>query len=147
MEWDSVVIPDLEQYEIRVGTLWSTATLLVRTKSTKYLSETPMNGPWLLKAIDTGGLYSTEPAEVSVIIETPAITDITAGVVTNYVSLNWEVLAGTYAIREYLIMRDGVEMGRVVGSYSTIFEKEEGDYTYTVVPIDIAGNMGLTGCM
>ena len=76
------------------------------------------------------------------IIETPVVTDITAGVVTNYVSLNWVTVAGTYATREYLIMRDGVEMGRVVGSYSTIFENEEGDYTYTVVPIDIAGNMG-----
>ena len=69
LSWTANPEPDIDHYEIRVGSVWSTATFVGLTKSLSYLAQSNVGiYTYLIKAVDTAGNESTdaESATVSV---------------------------------------------------------------------------------
>jgi hypothetical protein len=71
----------------------------------------------------------------------PAVV-ISSQVIDNNVLLLWSAPPSTFVIRSYIIKKDGVEVGRMTGTFTTFFEAVPGTFRYAVVPIDLAGNIG-----
>ena len=69
-------------------------------------------------------------------------------VVDNNVMLKWSATIGTLPIEHYLLKKGGTyataeDIGIRKGTFTAIFERDAGTYTYWVVPIDTAGNEGV----
>lgn len=64
--WRHVTDVDLDHYEIRLGSLWSTATQIGVTAANSFAFTTQRGGTFLLKAIDTTRHESENAAEVIV---------------------------------------------------------------------------------
>lgn len=149
LTWDKVADLDLDAYEVRLGSTWSTATLIGQVKATVYtLGAIPSGGQtYLVKALDTSGSYSATAASVTVNLSAPSAVSLTQEVVDNNVLLRWTAATATLSIRHYLLRRgatwsSATEIGNVQGLFSAIFETTAGTYTYWVAGVDLAGNVG-----
>jgi predicted phage tail protein len=81
LKWNENPEVDIDSYELRQGTDWATGTLITNLKSTSYQWELQALGSYnlMLKAIDTSGNYSTNPATLTVApsVTTPASITMT----------------------------------------------------------------------
>lgn len=152
ISWPAITDLDVSSYEIRFGGAnWAAATTIGTTDATSYLWEFPASGSYdiRVKAIDTSGNYSTTDATTSQDIAAPSrVNSLSAEVIDNNVLLRWtKPTTHTLAIDEYVIKKGATfatstEIGRVSGTFHTIFEILSGDYTYWIYAIDVGGNAG-----
>ncbi|AJD82920.1 hypothetical protein PJWF_00026 [Achromobacter phage JWF] len=93
LQWDA--IPDLDRkgYEIRIGTTWETATVLVTDYSATQFAWTTTEGgsySFLISAIDSSGNYSLLPTLQTIYIQGPsAVTGVIAIQSNNRIELRW----------------------------------------------------------
>lgn len=149
LDWANNNDLDLDQYEVREGSVWETATLVRRAKASdlKIGTITGSSVTYLVKAIDTSGNYSLNAASVTTSISLPGAPAVSVQVVDNNVLLKWTPVSSTLAIDFYEIRRGatwagGVVAGNATGSFTTLFETAAGAYTYWVAGVDIGGNYG-----
>ena len=142
LEWNPAA--NATEYELREGTDWNTADFIERTTAHRSVLEPLLIGThtFLLKALNAVGDYSADLATTVVYI--PAITAVTltSQVIDNNVLLYWTIPASTFTIDRYDLYRNNVKFGESRSTFHTIFETTAGNYTYKVVPVDIAGNEG-----
>ena len=80
---------------------------------------------------------------------TEGVVDILLSeVVDNNVMLKWSATAGTLPIEHYSLRKGDIyataeEIGIRKGTFTAIFERDAGTYTYWMTPIDTAGNEGV----
>lgn len=100
------------------------------------------NHTFLIKSIDSAGVYSTLAS--AVVINVPAISapTISPTVIGNSVLLYWTTPTSLWAIDHYNIYKNTILQGKVSGTFEAIFESTGGTFTYVVEPVDIVGNIG-----
>jgi hypothetical protein len=64
--WTAVPDVDIANYEIRLGTVWTTATPIGNSASNSYSFTSKRGGSFLLRALSTSGIYSA--SDVSVVV-------------------------------------------------------------------------------
>lgn len=96
-------------------------------------------------AVDTAG-NKGPISTTTVVIENPVATTITSVVVDNNILLYWKPSARSLPLDHFRLskVKDGVTtiIGSLHGYFATIFETTAGVFTYTIVMIDSAGNIG-----
>ena len=144
LSWDRPNQSASFSFEIRAGVIWETASFITRTQST-VADVVPIAGQsnvFLLKSIDASGNYSTDAAMLIVIVEPPEAVALEGQVIDNNVLLKWTPALSTFPIDYYEVSRGSIILGRVKATFAAFFEMLSGEYTYSVVPIDIIGNRG-----
>ena len=147
--WDKVTDLDLDGYEVRQGSTWSTAQQITIVKATSYGLGyiEPGVQTFLVRALDTSGNLSTNTASVTVTLSAPTAVTVTQEVVDNNVLLRWTESTATLSIRHYIVRRGATwagatEIGTVAGRFTAIFETLAGAFNYWVAAVDLAGNVG-----
>lgn len=141
-DWDDAV--NANGYEIRLGDTWETSSFVLRTISSEAVINPVVAGTYnyLIKTINRAGNYSSDTTSLSVTINGPQQVNLSISVIDNNVLLNWEAAISDFQVDYYVVSRDGVERGRVNGTFIALFENAGGEYIYTVYAVDIAGNIG-----
>ena len=144
--WTRPAIDGVLSYEVRFGGAdWDTATFILRTTSTQ-VDVTPFTGAagtYRVKTMNDEGSYSAIEATINVVVVFPGAVVITGQVIDNNILLQWTPDLESFAIDYYEIQRDGVVQGTVKGTFISYFEVVSSSYTYTIIPVDIAGNRGI----
>jgi predicted phage tail protein len=147
LEWNAIPDIDLDQYEIRRGTNWSSATLVTQVKATTYKLGSLDDGSYtyLVKAIDTSGVYSTNAATILVTVSGPNATTISSAIEGSDLVLNW-VAPGitTYEIAYYRVTYGNsyATSAELAKTQSTSFKVPAtwiGSRTFWVAPVDLVG--------
>lgn len=149
--WEPNTDLDVNQYEIRQGATWETASILQRTSAVRWTWEIRPSGNEniLIKAIDTTGNYSLNASVANIDIQNPSsVEPLIAKVVDNNVELRWVDATTSFNIEEYVIRRgddytSAEVVGTVKGTFDSILEVTGGTYTYWVTAKDIEGNEGI----
>jgi predicted phage tail protein len=147
LSWDPISDIDADQYEIRRGINWTSAELITQIKATTYKIGYLDNGTYtyLVKAIDTSGVYSTNAASRSVTVAVPGPTTISHVIEGNDLILSWTVPALTsYAIAYYRITYGGsygtsTELARPQSTSFKLPVTWTGSRTFWVAPVDLIG--------
>lgn len=149
LSWAASATPNLKQYEVRLGAVWSTATPVGKSLTTRLLVPAVATGntTWLVKAIDDSGRESVNAAAIVLSVSAPTAPTVTAQVIDNNVLLFWTASVGTQAIQTYEVRRGATwataaVIGTKTGLFTNVFETNAGTYTYWVAAIDIGGNYG-----
>jgi hypothetical protein len=132
-------------YDLRVGgTSWENSSQITVTLSTEVRLDPIKSGStkYWLKSINGEGEYSTASTSVIVVINNPGTINITGRVIDNNVLLSWSVPSSTWEIDYYRIERDGIFVGNQKGTFAVIFESTSGTFVYSIIPVDLAGNLG-----
>jgi predicted phage tail protein len=148
LSWADVADLDLDTYEIRRGTTWGSATYITQTKSTSFKIGYLDDGTYtyLVKAIDTSQVYSTNAASIAVTISSPSATTITNATISGTdLVLGWTVPAITsYAIDYYRVTYGNTygtstELTRSQTTSFTVPITWTGSRTFYVAPVDKVG--------
>jgi hypothetical protein len=132
------------QYEIRKGTTWETATFVTRTVGLRSDIDPEIYGDhfYMIKSINSAGLYSALSNVANINIpQIPAVT-INSTVIDNNILLSWNTPTSAFNISHYILKRNGTEIGLVTSTFVALFEPLSGTYIYSVIAVDIAGNVG-----
>jgi hypothetical protein len=150
LSWASNTELDIDSYEIRMGASWDAGTLLVADLKSSFFTWQPNTAgsmQFWIKVKDTSGNYSQNAATQLLAINAPILSGLIQQVIDNNVLLQWTATPGTFAI-EYAEIRRGLDfntatvVGKVNGTFATVFETAAGTYKYWVVLKDIAGLSG-----
>jgi predicted phage tail protein len=147
LEWDAIPDIDLDQYEIRRGTNWSSATLVTQVKATTYKLGSLDDGTYtyLVKAIDTSGVYSTNAASIAVTVSGANATTISSAIEGTDLVLNWTVPAiTTYEIAYYRVTygnsyATSTELAKTQSTSFKVPVTWIGSRTFWVAPVDLVG--------
>jgi predicted phage tail protein len=147
LTWDAIPDIDADQYEIRRGTNWGSATLVTQVKATTYKLGYLDDGTYtyLVKAIDTSGVYSTNAASRSVTIAGANPTTISSSIQNTDLVLSWTVpTLATYAIAYYRVTfgnsyATSTELARTQSTTFTVPVSWTGARTFWVAPVDTVG--------
>ena len=143
----------IDSYEIAYGspsTLYASRTVISTVKGLSYQSKITWSGnrKFWVTAIDVAGNYGS-PSEVSLSISPPsAVNSLTVEVLDQNVLLRWQeptihtVPIDYYKVSKGAVFDTSVLLGQHSGTFSAIFEMAGGTYTYWVVAVDTAGNIG-----
>lgn len=149
--WDEITDLDRSFYEIRSGSSWASGSVIAQTRSNKHQIPPPASGSvtYYIKAVDTTGNYSTNADSITVTISAPgAVQQPTSQVLESNVLLAWRAPnSGSLALSHYLIYKGNTFLtasflGRADATFKTYIEATAGTYTYWIVAVDIAGNVG-----
>lgn len=145
LSWDAQA--DASLYEVRKGTVWDTGTFITKVATISIALDplTVGSHDYMLKAINSAGVYSDNFASVVVnipVLGQPVLTPI---VIDNNVNLYWTEPASAFRIDHYKVWRGATLLGTKNGTFTTILEVVGGTYTYKVAAVDIAGNEGPQG--
>jgi len=148
--WNESPDIDISQYEIRLGSVWETATTLQKLTAINWKWETRPTGleSVLIKAIDTSGNESVNASVAEIEIQDPSqVIPLTAKVVDNNVELRWADATTSFSVDRYEVRRgdtfDGATvLGSVKSTFKSTFEVVAGTFKYWVRAIDIQGNIG-----
>lgn len=146
LKWEDV--PDFEVHEIRLGTVWDTAQILLTT--TSFTADfdpiilgiqTGVDYTFQIAHRDSSGNYGPRSTYT---INIPVITApvITPTVLSNNVLLNWTIPTSTFTIARYNVYRNGVLYATISGTFLAIFEITGGVFSYIIQAVDIVGNIG-----
>jgi hypothetical protein len=133
------------QYEIRQGTIWDTASFILRTVSLQADIDPLLVGSYhyLIKAITRSGSYSADATPLDVVVPAIGRFTVTARTIDNNVLLSWGVPTSVFAIARYMVYRETTLLGNSGGNFATYFEMLAGTYNYYVQAIDVAGNLSV----
>lgn len=151
-EWAKVPDLDVKEYEIRLGTVWASATVLARVSAQTYTLNLRTAGSYtaLIKAVDTSNNFSTTERSVVFSIPAPGAPVVSSQLVGDSVVLSWSPSTGAFAIDSYLVkygntLATAVTVAQVKAlNYSTI-GAWLGQRIYHVQAVDVAGNTGTAG--
>ncbi len=138
-------------YEIRVGASWAAGTTIVKgikSNSFSWQPTTQGNLTFWMKPIIGNGIYSVNAAQAGLTIIAASITGLSQQVIDNNILLTWINVQGSYSIDHAEIRKGTVDwatatpIGKVSGSFATVFETTSGTYKYWVALTD---SSGLTG--
>jgi hypothetical protein len=137
--------PSIFAYDIkRGGTDWDTASHILRTSTTSAVFDPLPTGTttYWIKGIDFDGSVSIDAKRLDV--EVPAIGNmsLSASVIDNNVLFRWTEPNSVFDIAYYELYRDLTFLGKITGTFTTVFESIGGLFVYQIRPIDIAGNDG-----
>lgn len=143
LSWSAPQIGVLS-YEIRRGATWDTATRVIVTSNTSVILDPLLVGTthFLLRTLSIDGIYSLDIAELDVIIPPIGGVTIRAETLDSNVLLYWTAPITTFNIAYYIIKKDGIEISKMLSNFTHIKELAGGTFTYSITPVDIAGNMG-----
>lgn len=135
----------IENFELRYGVEWSSATrILITNTTTAIVNPLPIGQhTYLIKGINGEGSYSVGSAKVDIIIPQITPVSISSSIIDNNVLLYWSAPNSVFRISHYIINRNGSSIGTKDGTFTTVFEQVAGEYTYSIIPVDIAGNLGI----
>ena len=131
-------------YEIRKGADWNTATFQLKTNNLHADIDPLLYGShtYLIKSIDSAGNYSLTSSQVIFVVNQIPAPTITVKTIDNNVLLNWTIPTSQFNIKHYIIKKDAVQTGLVTSTFTAFFELVSGTYVYSVIAVDIAGNVG-----
>ena len=150
--WTPVIDKDLEGYEVRQGSQWDSATVLVtnlQSNSFKVGLIPTGTVTYAVKAINLLGHYSIHASYVQAVITSPPPTTITGSFDgPNYV-LQWTAVQGSLATDHYEIRyganwATGTQVGTVKGTRFSSQAGWVGQRHFYICAVDIAGNIGTT---
>jgi hypothetical protein len=139
-----------EDYTVSYGTTFGSSTFVAKTKASQYTTRANWSGLrkfWVVPNDIYGNAGTPFSFDVS-LVSPPAVTSLTAKVIDNNVLLKWNGSTGGSLPVEYYQVKVGATfggatlVGQTAATYSTLFEIVSGDYTYWIVPVDTAGNVG-----
>jgi len=147
LTWSAIPDIDASQYEIRRGTSWDTATLITQVKATSYKLGYLDDGTYtyLVKAIDTSGVYSIDIASIAVTIVGANPTTISSSIQGTDLVLSWEVpVITTYAIDYYRVTygnsyATSTELAKTQSTTFTVPISWSGARKFWVAPVDMVG--------
>lgn len=140
----------IADYEIRYGTSYDLSAFVSRIKGTAI----NIKGQWTgirrywVTAFDVAGNEGYNAFRDVQIYPPFAVSSLTAQVIDNNVLLRWSAsTGGTLPVDYYKVLKGDVYesaqlIGNTAGTFSAIFEIVAGTYTYWVVAVDTAGNIG-----
>lgn len=143
----SATLPVLE-YEIRYGADFPTGTSLGRVKGTTFRGKAIWGASrsFFIEAIDARGNFGAS-GNTSLTVTSPSSPSIQQQVIDNNVLLTWTDSAQALPIDYYTITKGPTFIGssligNISGRFTAIFETNSGTYTYWIVGVDTAGNIG-----
>ncbi len=147
LTWDAIADIDADQYEIRRGANWSSATQITQIKATTYKLGYLDDGTYtyLVKAIDTSGVYSTNAASIAVTVAGANATTISSSIQSTDLVLSWTVpTITTYAIAYYRVTygnsyATSTELAKTQSTTFTVPISWTGSRTFWVAPVDTVG--------
>jgi hypothetical protein len=151
-EWSKVADLDVRDYELRLGSVWDTATALARVSATTYTLNLRTAGAYqaLLKAVDTSGNYSLTAKSVSFSIPAPGAPVVSSQLSGESVVLSWTPSTGAFAIDSYVIkygttLASAVTVAQVKALNYSVEGNWLGERIFWVQAVDVAGNLGNAG--
>ena len=143
INWDNPDEVAIDLFDVREGDDWETATR-VALIPTSFLTLNPTNVGEHTYLIGSRGPGGESVAQLQVQFTIPALgyLVITPSVLDNFVRLSWTIPTSTFAIDYYNVEREGIVLGRIPATFVTHFENTAGEVTYSISPVDIAGNIG-----
>ncbi len=152
LTWSKVADLDLDVYEVREGSTWSSATVVGQVKGTtmKIGLVAASTKTYLVKALDTTGNYSTNDASTTVTISAPAAPTLAASFAGENVVLTWNAVVGSLATGSYEIrygasFAAGTSLGTIKGTSFSTKANWSGARSFWVAATDISGNTGSAG--
>lgn len=147
LTWDAITDIDADRYEIRRGTSWGDAAVITQVAATTYKIGYLDDGAYtyLVKAIDTSGVYSTNAASVSVTVTAANPTTISHLIEGSDLVLTWEVpTLTTYGIAYYRVtygdsFASSDELAKTQSTSFKIPVTWAGTRTFWVAPVDLVG--------
>jgi predicted phage tail protein len=145
--WNPVPDLDLSEYEIRQGTVWASATFVTNVAATSYkLGQlAPGTRSYMIRAIDTSGVYSAAAASTTVTITSPSTPSVTATVAGDLVTLSWPASTASYAIAAYVVRSSAGAIGEIKTTTTSLPIIWNGVRTFYVKAVDLAGNESAEG--
>lgn len=150
--WNPVSDLDLNDYEIRRGTDWNTATFIARVKSTSYKIGYLDDGSYtyLVRARDTSNVLSLMAASRSIIVAPPGAPTVTHQVIGDLAAIEWSVTLGSYfpayyEVRYGVSFGSGISLGQFKTTSLNVPINWSGTRTFHVAAIDPVGNIGPSG--
>lgn len=147
LKWDPISDIDADQYEIRRGASWNTATVISKVKATTlkigYLDDGSYT--YLIKAIDTSGVYSTTAISQTITVTSPNRTTVTHVVQDPVVVLSWDRPALTTYDIAYYDIRYGnswefaTPLTTTQSTSLSVPVTWTGSRTFWVAPVDLVG--------
>ena len=143
LDWDN--LKGAFRYQIKLGHDWETAKPIIVTAT-----DVANVDPVFLNLIY--GTYNFiicawnmesalgEPAEAVLVIPQIPPPELSLEVVVSTVLLRWTVPPSAWRINHFIVFKDGLEIGRVFGTFKLIQEQVGGSYTYSIQAVDIVGN-------
>jgi hypothetical protein len=112
-------------------------------KATQYRTKVTWGASveWGVSAVDVAG--NEGPITIAPVgVALPSVTQRSAQVIANNVLLRWAGTPGSLPIERYAIRKGAGEVDSAQGTFAALFESEGGTFTYSIVPVDTAGNEG-----
>jgi len=138
---------DFTFYELREATLpsldWELASRILTTSNNQVILDPITIGThvYLLKSINSQGVYSTDAVSLTIVIPVIGDIQIIPMVINNTILFNWNVPDSTFLIDHYEFSRDGVIVNTGVrGTFFFLMEVETAIYTYGVRAVNIIGD-------
>lgn len=133
---------DFLLYEIRIGTVWETATRILTTATLQAILDPIAIGTttYLIKAINSTGVYSANAVSLAVVVPALGSFTVSSTVLGNFVLLTWTIPTSTFEIDHYIIKKNGVEFARLKTTFLANQELAGGTFTYSIVAYDLFGN-------
>lgn len=155
LSWDPVLDLDLKEYRVQSGYVWDSlipsAQDIGRTNATNFTltSTSPVEHGFMVKAVDTSGNESVNPASISFTITPPTVTDLNYIISGENVILTWLGVVHTFAVATYEVSyyddREGTTVTRVVSDCRfTLKAAWSGVKAFSVRARDIYSNLSPT---
>jgi len=140
---------NIDEYEIRKGGTFSSATPIATIKGLSTTTQVDWNGTqtfWVV-AKDINGNYGTEASQDATVTPPAKVDSFIQEVIDNNVLLNWTEADSILPILYYNIKKgasyaSGSTIGTKQGLFTTVFETVSGTFTYWIAAIDSANNVG-----
>lgn len=148
LDWDN--LDGAYRYQIKMGEDWDTARPIIVT-ATDVANVDPIflnlinDGPtlgvyhFIIRAWNIESELGAAAFATLVIPQIPP-PELDLQVVISTVLLRWTEPPSSWKIDHYIVYRDGVEQGRINGTFKLIQEQSGGEYSYSVQAVDIVGN-------
>jgi predicted phage tail protein len=152
LQWASVPDLDLAEYEVRRGSTWESAIFVGRARSTSLRVALIATGTttWLVKAVDSIGLYSQDSASASYTLTAALAPVPTSSFSGDQVVLRWNVPIAPLPIDYYEVRfgstyAGGTSLGTVKGTTFSTKAQFAGPRRFWVAAVDVNGNVGTAG--
>lgn len=152
LSWNLISDLDRDDYEIRKGTVWSTADFIARVKGTEHLYPMALSGThdFMIKAYDTSGNQSGTAATTQIVITSPAQPSLSSSYDGPNFVISWTTTLGSFPISGYEIRKGaswaaGEFLATIKSTTYSVLVDWTSTETLWVAAIDQLGNVGTPG--